>query len=401
MAVIGTEAIRRGWRIRPHKVRLRAGRPLRFPQVEEPSKALAGGGHRPDLAVRDAPVGVARRPAAGAPGGDHRRRHVGHQPGRLPRARRARGRPRLPHPGAGAWRSQHTRENARYLPGVDAARCDPRPARRRAAARGPRPRLPGRARQGAAGGARRPRRADLQPRSGCWSSPRAWSRRWARCPSAFAAERCNARAVAVLGGPAHAAEVLEHGASVVLASLDQGFARQLADALRRRQARRHDHHRRDRRRARRLRQERGRAGRRGRSRGRPQHRRRRRRQGVRRGRRAGPRPRAAARRRSPAWPAPAIWWRPWWPATRATAAPASCSRRACPAAEIGRALGHAAEAVDSVPLLAEAARDGPPRRAGPRRACRAGRGPDRARALGGDRDRARAAPSSARPIRAA
>src|SRR5207248_8685032 len=50
-------------------------------------------------------------------------------------------------------------------------------------------------------------------------------------PSTFAAERSTSRAVAVLGGPAHAAEVLEHGASVVLASLDKGFARQLAEAL--------------------------------------------------------------------------------------------------------------------------------------------------------------------------
>jgi glycerol-3-phosphate dehydrogenase len=37
--------------------------------------------------------------------------------------------------------------------------------------------------------------------------------------------------LAVLGGPAHAAEVLEHGASVVLASLNRSFAKQLADAL--------------------------------------------------------------------------------------------------------------------------------------------------------------------------
>jgi len=42
VAVIGTEAVRRGWRIRPHKVRIRAGRPLRFPRVENPSPALAG-----------------------------------------------------------------------------------------------------------------------------------------------------------------------------------------------------------------------------------------------------------------------------------------------------------------------------------------------------------------------
>jgi glycerol-3-phosphate dehydrogenase (NAD(P)+) len=42
IAVIGTEAVRRGWRIRPHKVRIRAGRALTFPRVEKPSPALAG-----------------------------------------------------------------------------------------------------------------------------------------------------------------------------------------------------------------------------------------------------------------------------------------------------------------------------------------------------------------------
>jgi 1-acyl-sn-glycerol-3-phosphate acyltransferase len=42
VAVIGTEAVRRGWRIRPHRVRLRVGRPLSFPTVESPSPALAG-----------------------------------------------------------------------------------------------------------------------------------------------------------------------------------------------------------------------------------------------------------------------------------------------------------------------------------------------------------------------
>ena len=41
VAVHGTEDIRRGWRIRPHKVRIRVGAPLRFPQVQEPSRTLA------------------------------------------------------------------------------------------------------------------------------------------------------------------------------------------------------------------------------------------------------------------------------------------------------------------------------------------------------------------------
>jgi glycerol-3-phosphate dehydrogenase len=48
-------------------------------------------------------------------------------------------------------------------------------------------------------------------------------------PSAFASERCEARAVAVLAGPANATEMLERGGSVVVASLDRGFARQLRD----------------------------------------------------------------------------------------------------------------------------------------------------------------------------
>jgi glycerol-3-phosphate dehydrogenase (NAD(P)+) len=41
VAILGTEAVRRGWRIRPHKVRLRIGRPLTFPRVESASRELA------------------------------------------------------------------------------------------------------------------------------------------------------------------------------------------------------------------------------------------------------------------------------------------------------------------------------------------------------------------------
>jgi glycerol-3-phosphate dehydrogenase (NAD(P)+) len=42
IAVHGTEAVRNGWRIRPHKVSIRAGAPLTFPKVEAPSPSLAG-----------------------------------------------------------------------------------------------------------------------------------------------------------------------------------------------------------------------------------------------------------------------------------------------------------------------------------------------------------------------
>ena len=42
IAVIGTEAVRRGWRLRPHKVRVRAGRALRFPRADSSTPAAAG-----------------------------------------------------------------------------------------------------------------------------------------------------------------------------------------------------------------------------------------------------------------------------------------------------------------------------------------------------------------------
>jgi 1-acyl-sn-glycerol-3-phosphate acyltransferase len=41
VALIGTEDVRRGWRIRPRKVRIRAGRPLSFPSTPEPTPRAA------------------------------------------------------------------------------------------------------------------------------------------------------------------------------------------------------------------------------------------------------------------------------------------------------------------------------------------------------------------------
>ncbi|HEX2088055.1 MAG TPA: lysophospholipid acyltransferase family protein [Solirubrobacteraceae bacterium] len=41
LAVIGTEGVRKGWRIRPRRITIRAGRPLTYPRVEGPSKQLA------------------------------------------------------------------------------------------------------------------------------------------------------------------------------------------------------------------------------------------------------------------------------------------------------------------------------------------------------------------------
>jgi glycerol-3-phosphate dehydrogenase (NAD(P)+) len=229
IAVIGTETVRRGWRIRPHKVRIRAGRPLTFPQVEGASPALAGA-----VTERIWPCVMLQWEWLGG----------------LPPIRRA------AIIGAGSWgtslaaclaragfevdlgcrtREQAeelvaTRENSFYLPGVElpdsvhvmrAAElelgghdlvCLAVPARSLPSAL-------------AAHAERIPRRAGVLVLSKGLVPP------LGTLPTAFASERVNARAVAVLGGPSHAAEVLEHGASVVLASIDGSFARQLSDAL--------------------------------------------------------------------------------------------------------------------------------------------------------------------------
>ena len=229
VAVIGTEAVRRGWRFRPHKVRIRAGRPLRFPHVEDASPALA-------MAVTERiwPCVMLQWEWLGG----------------LPPIRRA------AIVGAGTWGTSlavalsrsgfevdigcrtaeqaellaSTRENVAYLPGVRLPEsvnvmraselelggvdlvCLAVPARALPAVM-------------AAYGERIPRRAGLVVMSKGLVPP------LGTLPSAFASERCSARAVAVLGGPSHASEVLDHRASVVVASLDRGFVRQLADAL--------------------------------------------------------------------------------------------------------------------------------------------------------------------------
>ena len=230
VAVIGTEDVRRGWRIRPRKVRIRAGRPLTFPQVDNASPSLAG-------AVTDRiwPCVMLQWEWLGG----------------LPPVRRA------AIIGAGSWGTTlavalakaglevdlgcrtaeqvaellETRRNERYLPGVelpDSVRavraselelaghdliCLAVPARS----------LPAVV---AANGERIPRRAGVLVLSKGLVPP------LGTLPSAFVSERCHARAVAALGGPSHAAEVLENGASIVVATHDKAYARQLTDVLR-------------------------------------------------------------------------------------------------------------------------------------------------------------------------
>jgi 1-acyl-sn-glycerol-3-phosphate acyltransferase len=229
IAVIGTEDVRKGWRIRPRKVRIRAGRPLRFPQVDHASPQLAG-------AVTDRiwPCVMLQWEWLGGLAPIRRAAVIG----------------------AGSWgtslavtfaraglevdlgcRTQEQVEeiessgrNERYLPGVElpdsvralrASELEPGHHDLVCLA------VPARALPSvmAAHGERIPRRAGVLVLSKGLVPP------LGTLPSAFASERCSARAVAALGGPAHAAEVLQNGASVVLATHDRGFARQLKDVM--------------------------------------------------------------------------------------------------------------------------------------------------------------------------
>jgi glycerol-3-phosphate dehydrogenase (NAD(P)+) len=229
IAVIGTEGVRNGWRIRPHKVRIRAGAPLRFPKVDRPSPALAGA-----VTERIWPCVELQWEWLGG----------------TPRVRRA------AVIGAGSWgtalavalaraglevdlgtrTAEHAaalgaeRVNHRYLPGV---RLPDAVAVHRAAelalahhdlvcvavqARD----LPAVV---AAHGSRIPARAGVLVLSRGLVAP------LGTLPTAYVAERTEAHAVACLGGPGDAADALAHGASLVAASTDAGFLAQLADVF--------------------------------------------------------------------------------------------------------------------------------------------------------------------------
>jgi 1-acyl-sn-glycerol-3-phosphate acyltransferase len=229
IAVIGTTDIRRGWRIRPRKVRIRAGRALTFPHVESPSRELA-------QAVTDriwpcvmlqwewlGGISPLRRAAVVGAGAWGTALAVAFARAGLDVELGCRSREQ-----AEALRA--TRENERYLPGVALPErvrpchavelelavhdlvCLAVPARDLPAVLG-------------AHGSEIPQRAGVLVVSKGLVPP------LGTLPSAYAAERVHARTVAALAGPSHAADALEHGASVVLAAHDDAFAHELASVL--------------------------------------------------------------------------------------------------------------------------------------------------------------------------
>jgi glycerol-3-phosphate dehydrogenase (NAD(P)+) len=249
VAVIGTEAVRNGWRFRPHKVRIRAGAPLTFPKVEGPSAALAG-------AVTDRiwPCVELQWEWLGG----------------TPRMRRA------AVIGAGAWGTTlaialaraglevdlgtrtaeqaaeltDTRVNSRYLPGVPLP--DKIAVHRAADLELPHHDLVCLAVHTrdlpavvAAHGSKIPARAGVLVLSKGLVAPASsggtpivalkgagrMPARGLALPTAYVAERTESYAVACLGGPGDAGDALAHGASLVAASTDQNFLAQLGDVL--------------------------------------------------------------------------------------------------------------------------------------------------------------------------
>ena len=194
-------------------------RAAELPEGRDGHRPARRRGHRPHLAERDAPVGVARRPAAAAPRGRHRRRQLGHRGRGHARPRRHRGRPRLPHQGAGRPDGRHAREPAATCPASScpaaSARSAPPSSSSAATTSSPSPSPRPSCRRSIAAHAPK-----LAPRTGVLVLSKGLVPPLGTLPSAYVAERTHAWAVGVLGGPAHAAEALDGGASLVLATKD-------------------------------------------------------------------------------------------------------------------------------------------------------------------------------------
>jgi glycerol-3-phosphate dehydrogenase (NAD(P)+) len=218
VAIIGSEAVRKGWRIRPHKVRIRAGAPLTFPKVQAPSRHLAA-------AVTDRiwPCVELQWEWLGG----------------TPQVRRA------AVIGAGSWGTSLALALARAGLEVDlGTRADERPATTEP--------LPDSVTVHAASdialahhdliclavpprelpsvmdeiGPSIPERAGVLVRAKGLVPP------LGTLPCAYVGERTQARAVACLGGPGAAAGLLAPRSALVVASTSESFLAQIADVLR-------------------------------------------------------------------------------------------------------------------------------------------------------------------------
>jgi 1-acyl-sn-glycerol-3-phosphate acyltransferase len=231
VAVLGSEHVRRGWRIRPRKVALRAGPPLTFPRTERPSPSLAA-----TVTERIWPNIELQWEYLGG----------------LPPLRQA------AIIGAGSWgtamavllargglevqlgtrtqeaaeEAERKRENERYLPGVklpegvtvkrasdiELGGCDLVVYA-----------VPSKALPQAVGTT-----ADrIGPRTAVLLLTKGLVQPLGMLPTEYVAERVRARAIACLGGPAHAREAAAGMAALVLGSADADLRRQLYEVFNR------------------------------------------------------------------------------------------------------------------------------------------------------------------------
>jgi 1-acyl-sn-glycerol-3-phosphate acyltransferase len=228
-AVLGTENVRRGWRIRPRRIRVRLGRAMTFPRAEEPSQALAE-----TVTARIWPNVLLQWEDLGG----------------LPPMRRA------AVIGAGSWGTAvavllargglevqlgarnaeragemiETGENGRYLPGVPLPETiDVRPASKIELAgldliclAIPSKSLP------QAVGAIADR---VGGRSSVLLLTKGLIAPQGQLPAEYVGERVRARAIACLGGPAHAREAVSGSAALVLGSADVDLRDQLGEVF--------------------------------------------------------------------------------------------------------------------------------------------------------------------------
>jgi glycerol-3-phosphate dehydrogenase len=228
-AVLGTEDVRRGWRIRPRKVKVRLGRAMTFPRAEEPSRALAEtvtGRIWPNVELQWEDLGglpPMRRAAVIGAGSWGTAVAVLLARGGLDVQLGTR-------TGKQAAELDSARENSRYLPDV------PLPGSLRVRQAGkielagldlvclaiPSSSLP------QAVGSIADRVGD---RTSVLLLSKGLIAPLGQLPAEYVGERVRARAIACLGGPAHAREAVSGSAALVLGSADADLRSQLGEVF--------------------------------------------------------------------------------------------------------------------------------------------------------------------------
>src|SRR5215213_820156 len=229
IAVTNSEHARSGWRIRPVKVHIRCGPALTFPQVEDPSPFLAG-----EVTERIWPcVGLQWEWLGGLPPLRTAAVVGAGSMGTATAVVLARAGLQVQlgcRTGAQAEALRADRENGRYLPGLELAPAIDVKTVQQIELAGvdlvvlavPCASLP--AAVGEIG-------ARVGDRSAVLVASKGLVPPLGTTPTAYVAERVTARAVASLGGPIHAREAIELGASAVVATGDADLRRQLTEVL--------------------------------------------------------------------------------------------------------------------------------------------------------------------------